>query len=92
MGIDKKMVSAFHPQSNGAVERANQTIGALIRRNVQESGCEWDKSLGAARFQYMSAQHNATGMSPFFLQFDYEPRTPEMTRTEDSSKHRASTE
>ena len=92
MGIDKKLVSAFHPESNGAVERANQTIGALIRRNVQESGCEWDKCLSVVQFQYMSAPHNTTGRSPFFLQFGREPHTPLMQRPEESTSRRSTTE
>ena len=92
MGLDKKLVSAFHPEANGAVERANQTIGALIRRNVQESGCEWDACLGIVQFQYMSVPHSTTGRSPFFLQFGREPRTPEIGRSDDSPARHSTTE
>ena len=80
MGMDKKRVSAFHPQSNGSVERANKTIGSLLRRNVQEYGGSWDEYIGLARFQYMTAPHYTTGYSPFYLQYGRHPRTPEMAR------------
>ena len=53
MSIDKKRISAFHPQSNGTEERVNQTVGSLIQysslyqyRNVlgQKSGENIGKS------------------------------------------------
>ena len=77
LGIDKKRISAFHPQANGAVERVNQTIGSLLRRNAQEYEGSWDTQLGLVRFQYMSVPHSVTGLSPFFLTYGRHPRSPE---------------
>ena len=34
VGLDKKNISAFHPQNNGAVESCKQTVGSLFRRTV----------------------------------------------------------
>ena len=79
VGIDRKKISAFHPQSNGAVERCNQTLGSLLRRMAQEKTGDWDDHLSLVRFQYMTAEHRATGHSPFYLQFGREPRTPRLT-------------
>ena len=85
LGIDKKRISSFHPQSNGAVERANQTIGSLMRRCSQDCDLNWDNQLNLVRFQYMVSPHSTTGKSPFFLQYGREPRTPELIRLEGSS-------
>ena len=82
LGIDKKRISSFHPQSNGAVERVNQTIGSLLRKRFQECGADWDMQLNLVRFQYMSSPHSTTGRSPFFLQYGREPRTPELIKFE----------
>ena len=79
VGIDRKKISAFHPQSNGAVERCNQTLGSLLRRMAQEKVGDWDDHLALVRFQYMTAEHRATGHSPFYLQFGRDPRTPRLT-------------
>ena len=92
MGIDKKRVSAFHPQSNGAVERANKTIGSLLRRNAQEYGESWDTCTGLVRFQYMTAPHHTTGYSPFYLQYGRHPRAPEMARLDDAKAIRSEQE
>ena len=85
LGIDKKRISSFHPQSNGAVERVNQTIGSLLRKNSQERVADWDTQLNLVRFQYMSSPHSTAGKSPFFLQYGREPRTPEPIRLEQSA-------
>ena len=92
MGIDKKRVSAFHPQSNGAVERANKTIGSMLRRNVQEYGGSWDEYISLTRFQYMTVPHHTTGFSPFYLQYGRHPRTPGMARLDGPESPRTVTE
>ena len=79
VGIDRKKISAFHPQSNGAVERCNQTLGSLLRKLAQERTGDWDNHLSLVRFQYMTAEHRSTGYSPFYLQFGRDPRTPRLT-------------
>ena len=34
LGIDKKRISALHPQANGNVERLNRTIGEMLRKSI----------------------------------------------------------
>ena len=82
LGVDKKRISAFHPQANGAVERINQTLGSLLRRNAQEYEGSWDTQLGLVRFQYMSVPHSTTGLSPFFLTYGRHPRPLQAVKSE----------
>ena len=81
VGLDRKKISAFHPQSNGAVERCNQTVGSLLRRTVQDQAGDWDEFLGMIRFQYMTSMHSTTGHTPFFLQFGRAARAPALTES-----------
>lgn len=38
LGIDKKRISALHPQANGIVERLNQTIGEVLWKTTDQCG------------------------------------------------------
>ena len=92
LGIDKKRISAFHPQANGAVERVNQTLGSLLRRNAQEFEGSWDTQLGLVRFQYMSVPHSVTGLSPFFLTYGRHPRCPAAVQRQDGATRHSGSE
>ena len=81
VGLDRKKISAFHPQSNGAVERCNQTVGSLLRRTVLDRSGDWDDFLAMVRFQYMTSMHSTTGHTPFFLQFGRSARAPGLTES-----------
>lgn len=67
LGIDKKRISALHPQANGNVERLNRTIRDILRKLTNESGDDWHLEIPFLRFNYMNHDHNATGYSPFYL-------------------------
>ena len=78
LGIDKKRISALHPQANGTVERLNRTIGDMLRKSTNERGEDWDLEIPFVLFNYMNQDHEATGYSPFFLSHGYFPRTPRL--------------
>lgn len=90
LGIDKKRISALHPQANGNVERLNRTIGEMLRKSTNESGDDWDLEIPFLRFNYMNHEHNTTGYSPFYLSHGYVPRTPRLVLAP-SPKSRPST-
>lgn len=46
-GIKQVLSSAYAPQSNGAIERANQTLKRLIHKNIEiNPKFDWTKSIG----------------------------------------------
>ena len=45
LGFHKVNTSAYHPQTNGLVERYNRTLTAMLAKTAQDSGRDWDKRL-----------------------------------------------
>jgi len=62
--ITKTKTSAYHPQSDGAVERFHRVLGGMIRSYVEELGSDWSDYLQPLLLAYRSAIHKATGYSP----------------------------
>ncbi len=54
-GVKQGVTSAYHPQANGLVERANRTIQGAFMRTLQEQ----------IVFAYRTSTHRSTGKTPF---------------------------
>ena len=67
------MSSAFHPQTDGAMERANRMITQMIRQCVRLDQKDWVRKLPAIEFAMNSARSNTTGFSPFQLNYGRNP-------------------
>lgn len=74
IGTKLNMSSAYHPQSDGSTERANQTITQMIRQCVSENQKDWVRRLPAIEFAINSARTDSTGFAPFFLNTGRMPR------------------
>jgi RNase H-like domain found in reverse transcriptase/Reverse transcriptase (RNA-dependent DNA polymerase)/Integrase zinc binding domain/Chromo (CHRromatin Organisation MOdifier) domain/Retroviral aspartyl protease len=70
------MSTAFHPQTDGQTERANQTLESILRAFVNQRQSNWDLLLSSAEFAYNNATNASTGYSPFFLNSGIHPRVP----------------
>ena len=66
----------YHPQSNGCVERANQTIKLMIEKVCIDKPKAWDIYLHMILFAYRNAKHSSTGFSPFQLMFGRQAKSP----------------
>jgi hypothetical protein len=75
MGIELKMSSAYHPQTDGAAERANRTITQMLRQCIAADQKDWALKLPAIEFALNSACSDTTGFSPFFLNTRRMPRS-----------------
>ena len=53
-------------------------IGEMLRKTIDQCGDNWDLEIPFAQFHYMNHDHSATGYSPFYLSYDYHPRTPQL--------------
>ena len=67
LGTQKLFKTAYHPQTNGQVERFNHTILAGLRRFCSEHGRDWEKFSHAVTYAYNTTVHRATGLTPLQL-------------------------
>ena len=75
--IVKSRTTAYHPQSNGACERVNQTIKKGIQKTLDNKNLEnWDIILPYVVFGYNSTVHRSTQFTPYYLMFGADPRYP----------------
>ena len=76
LGVKPIRTTPYHPQTDGLVERFNQTLKAMLRRSITESGKEWDKLIPFLLFAYREVPQASTGFSPFELVFGRPVRGP----------------
>jgi hypothetical protein len=75
LGIKKAFSTAYHPQTNGQVERYNRTILASLRGHVAARQDDWDDYTSAVTFAYNCRVHSSLGMAPFELALTRPPRS-----------------
>jgi hypothetical protein len=83
LGTQAKFSSVYHPQSNGAVERANGLIFSGIKKCLfdQKKG-KWVDELPKVIWSHNTTVSRATGFTPFRLLFGTEAMTPEEIKNE----------
>ena len=52
MGIHKLNITAYHPQTDGLVERFNRTLTDMFAKTVKANGRDWDQHLPFVLFAY----------------------------------------
>lgn len=67
--INKTRTTAYWPQSDGMVERLNQTLEAMLSKMVSANQRDWDEHLPTAMMAYRSSEHAATGFAPTQMLF-----------------------
>lgn len=74
MIIDRKMSTAFRPQTDGQTKRQNSTMEQYLRAYVNFEQDDWVTWLPKAEFAYNNAFNSSIKMSPFFANLGYHPR------------------
>jgi hypothetical protein len=77
MGTKLDFSSAYHPQTDGQIERVNQIMENMLRACVLTYGKEWEQSLPYAEF-YNNGYQASLGMLPFEALYGRKCRTPLM--------------
>ncbi|CAM4531054.1 unnamed protein product [Lepidochelys olivacea] len=75
-GVNHLVATPYHHQTNGMVEKFNGTLGAMIRKFVNEHSNDWDLVLQQLLFAYRAVPHPSLGFSPFELVYGREVKGP----------------
>ena len=78
MEIDLSFTAAYHPESNGVVERWHRDLGAALRIAISAvaGNRDWLQALPAAVLAHNTTYHQALDMSPHKCLFGQEARNP----------------
>ena len=74
LGIKLGLSTAYHPQTDGQTERANQEVEQYLRHFVNEYQSDWADLLVTAEFSINNRVNASTKASPFQLVYGFSPR------------------
>lgn len=74
--INKIQTTAYHPESNGALERSHRTLTEYLRHYINKDQTNWDEWIPFAMFTYNTTPHTATGYTPFELIYGRQAELP----------------
>ena len=76
LGIKQYRSSAYHPESQGALERFHQTLKNMIRLYCFDTGKDWDEGIHLLLFAVRESVQESIGFSPFELVLGHSVRGP----------------
>ena len=76
LGIKQYRSSAYHPESQGALERFHQTLKNMIRSYCFDTEKDWDEGIHLLLFAVRESVQESLGFSPFQLVFGHSVRGP----------------
>jgi Integrase zinc binding domain/Chromo (CHRromatin Organisation MOdifier) domain len=74
MGIRKLSTTAYHPQTNGMIERFMKHLAQNLAMVVDWTHADWHSWLRYVAYTYNTQVHSTLGVSPFLLATGREPR------------------
>ena len=74
LGIQTKLSTAYHPQTDGQTERMNQEIEQYLRMFMSQRQEYWPEWIAIPEFSYNNKIHTAMQVTPFFANYGYHPR------------------
>ena len=76
LGVKQYKSAAYHPESQGALERFHQTIKNMLRAYCVENNRDWDQGVHLLLFAARESVQESLGFSPFELVFGRTVRGP----------------
>ena len=74
LGIETKLSTAYHLQTDSQTERTNQELEQYLRMYVNHRENNWSEWLAMAEFAFNNKVHTATKMSPIQVNYERELR------------------
>ena len=76
LGIKQILSSAYHPQSQGVLERWHQTFKTMLKKFCLENDLDWDEGVQYLVFALREAPQESLGFSPFEMVYGKQLRGP----------------
>jgi transposase InsO family protein len=73
LGIKQNISTAFHPQTDGQMERTNQEIEQYLRTYINWHQDDWQEWVPIMEFAYNDRKHTAMGYTPFYIKYGRHP-------------------
>jgi len=81
MGMKLLMSTSFHPQTYGATQRANRSIGQMFWALIKPDKKNWVEKSPLIEFAINSSIGNTMGLAPFEINYRYMPAMMREMRT-----------
>ena len=72
LGIETKLSTTFHPQTDGQIERMNQKLEQYLRFFIDHKQKNWPEYLALAEFTINNKVHSATKILLFMVNYGRE--------------------
>jgi hypothetical protein len=69
LGIEHRVSTVYHPQTNGQAETLNRQLKSKLNKTIEKGGKDWSKKLDGALWAYRTTFKTPIGMTPY--QFVY---------------------
>ena len=77
LDVKQAMGTSYQHDFNGAAERLNRTVEVMLRHVVGDhTDRNFDEYLPMVQWAYNTTKHSATGVTPYYAMWGYEPRHP----------------
>lgn len=81
LGIKRKLTTAYHQQTNGALERTHRTLKEFLRNYINNERNNWDETIQFGTYVFNTTPHTATSFSPYELLYGFKSRLPNALKT-----------
>ncbi|MBW0549063.1 hypothetical protein O181_088778 [Austropuccinia psidii MF-1] len=89
--ISRDLSTAYHPETDGQIERLNQILEQYLWMYVSYHQDDWNTWLPLAEFAYNNSDHSSTKQSPFFTVYGRDPQFDSVHITQDTPAGKLST-
>jgi transposase InsO family protein len=79
IGIQRKLSTAYHPETDGQTERTNRTMKTYLKIYSNHAQNNWLSLLAMAQLSYNNKLSEATGTTPYFANHGTHPNLFERT-------------
>jgi hypothetical protein len=86
----KVQTTAYHPQTNGLVERFHRHMNDMLACVCKDNEKDWDENIPFVMMSYNSAKQNTTGFSPHYMMYGREIKMPVDHALNDITQHEES--